>query len=159
MTTKKVKLSTWTKATAATAIILIGGVWAVAVFLFGSTSAALAFLDGERLLLDSQSKSFGTVDPGTEQIITYTLMNRTGHSVTLIGSRTSCGCTVAADLPLTIPDSSAHKVRISVNTTRLAGKFSASVRLFADDPKHSEIELKVQGWIRTPPTSTAAQLQ
>jgi hypothetical protein len=145
MKTIQVKLSTWTKATAAIGIILIVCVWIVAVLLFGSTSAALAFLDGERLLVDSRSKSFGTVDPGLDQSVRFSLTNWTGQPVTIVGFQASCSCTMATDLPLSIPDGGTRFVSVAVKTAKLTGDFVATVRLFTDASSLPEVRLRVAG--------------
>jgi hypothetical protein len=143
------RVSPWTKVTAALTAILIVGLAIVAITRFGSIPTALAYVAGERLLVDSPSKSFGTVDAGAEPVVPFTVQNRSDHAVKIIGARTSCTCTIVANLPMTIPPGGSLDVPISVKTSRLKGQVSVTVRVYSDDPRRAELVLNVEGFIRT----------
>ena len=61
---------------------------------FGSMSAALAYLRGDRLLVDESSRTIDDVQSGSEIVVRYGFTNWAAHPVKLLGMSSSCSCTV-----------------------------------------------------------------
>src|SRR5579875_2090125 len=119
--------------------------WAWATF--GTSSSALAYLSGRRLLVDAPSRSVGTLVEGQTRRIQFVIMNYTDHPIELVGAGSSCTCTMAEDLPLTIPVSGRRPITVAVKAGTKQGKFSESVAVFTDDRNHPSMYLKIKGYV------------
>jgi hypothetical protein len=145
----KITVSPWTITTIATTSGLLVALAAFAHAHFGSVSTALDYVSGERVLLDQTSKTFGTVDAGSTQVLQFVVMNKTDHPLNILGSKTSCGCTVVENLPMSIPAGSFKPVGVVVKTDSFKGQFNARIRLFSEEKDHPEINFEVRGYIRS----------
>ena len=112
---------------------------------FGSVSAGLARLRGDRLLLDAYSKSFGTIEAGQLGTVEFNLMNTSSGQVTVLGARSSCTCAAADDLPTVVPPRGRQSIRIHVRRDRLPGRVLEKVSLFTDEPSQPELVIRVEG--------------
>jgi len=108
---------------------------------FGSVAATLAYLGGERLLVDDLSKSVSGVKAGSPVVVRYTLTNLTGHPVTLVGKMASCSCTNIEGLPLTLAMSETRAVSATITLSKDKPDLSGTIRLFTDDLHTPEIAL------------------
>lgn len=70
--------------------VLAWGYWE-----FGSLANTLAYLNGERLLVDPESLSFGTGRRGEERDLHFAIRNWTGKDVEVLGAKSTCGCMAA----------------------------------------------------------------
>lgn len=142
------RLSPWTKTTVATTAILASALTLVAIVRFGSIPTALAYLSGERLLVAKSSKSFGAVEAGTQLEIPFEVMNHSDRTVTIVGARSSCDCTIASNLPSTIRPGGVGTVTVRIKTGRWRGNFSSTVTLYADDARRRSLALTIRGYVR-----------
>jgi hypothetical protein len=99
------------------------------------------------LLLKTHSRSVGTLVEGQTRRTGFVLMNFTDHPIKLIGARSSCTCTMAEDLPLTIPGSGSRPLTVAVHAGTNHGRFSETVELFTDDKNHPSVYLKILGYV------------
>jgi hypothetical protein len=112
---------------------------------FGSVSAALARLRGDRLLVDAYSKSFGSVVAGRLETVEFSLWNTASRPVTVLGARSSCTCAAADDLPMVVPSGGRRSIRIIVGRNPQPGAVSEHVTLFTDEPSQPQLALRVEG--------------
>ena len=119
---------------------------------FGSMSAALAYLRGERLLVDESSKTIDDVRSGSEIVVRYGFTNWAAHPVKLLGMSSSCSCTVVEDLPMTLAASETKAVSVKIKVDEGRPDFTGSIRVFTDDPRSPEIILSYSLRI-TPPSA------
>jgi len=108
---------------------------------FGSVPAALAYLRGERLLIDEPLQSISGVHPGSQIVVPYALTNLTGRPVKLVGMATSCSCSVIEELPIAIAAAETRMVAVTIKIAENRSDFSGSLQLFTDDPHSPEIDL------------------
>lgn len=116
---------------------------------FGSVSAALAYLRGERLLVAKPTKSVSAI-AGDRIALQYLLTNWTDHPISLIGAASSCTCTALESMPITL---SAFESRlVSANVTIEPGKpdFSGSIHLFTEGLQSREVVLSYAVRVRSP---------
>lgn len=109
----------------------------------GSTSNALAFLTGERLLADSYTKSFGVVASGDAKFLKFKLINVARTPIKIVGAKSSCSCTSVGTFPLTIPSGENREITVRFRSSR-AGSFISSIYLYTDYHDQPEIVLKCQ---------------
>ncbi len=115
---------------------------------FGSFPAMQDYLSGERLLVDSKSKTFGIVDQGIDQTVAFSLKNWTGRKIRVLGASSSCSCTMATNLPLEIGPDETELFKVVVHTTNISGNLTVFIRVFSDDSISPELILSVNGDIR-----------
>ena len=92
----------WSLGPTTVALIIGLGVAGLGVLRYGSLTAAIAYLQGYPVAVDTYSKSLGEIRVGEPACSAFALSNLIGKPVTIVGVKTSCGCMTASDLPLTI---------------------------------------------------------
>jgi hypothetical protein len=133
---------------AVTALLALPAGWAY--FSFGSVEAALAYLRGERISVQPALVDVGPGATGDLRETTVELVNRTDHAVRVIGGTRDCSCTVADDLPLTIPAKEWRTIRVKAAVPRGAGSFTREVRLLADDNGLRVVTFRMTGRVTGP---------
>ncbi|ADV61050.1 hypothetical protein Isop_0455 [Isosphaera pallida ATCC 43644] len=117
---------------------------------FGSIGVASAYLAGARLIPDTHSKSFGTIDRGTDGIVVFHLTNWKTQPITIVGAQSVCTCVATGDLPMTIPPGETRPLNVKLKTTlEDEGPVSQEILLFTDDRKHRTVGLRVSGVVRS----------
>jgi hypothetical protein len=116
---------------------------------FGSIPSAVAFARGDRLIPDAYAKSFGTVNAGADESVTFRLVNYKASPVTVLGGHSSCSCAGPADLPIRIPPKRGRPVKITIRTAGRAGRLSGKVTLYTDEPGQQTV-LSVSGYVIDP---------
>ena len=115
----------------------------------GSFGAGLAYLSGDRLLVDASSRSTGEVLIGEQAMLKFHLSNRSSTPITIFGAKSSCTCTATQDLPLTLPPSSVRTLRVTYRprpSTKF-GTFAETLRLYTDYPSQSTLPLAIVGHV------------
>jgi hypothetical protein len=128
------------------AALLILSVWGT--LRFGSFQNALAYVSGERLLVDSATKSFGSVESGIDQRIYFLVSNWSDRSISILGAGSQCAVTLTENLPLIIPPKSSRRVNVRLRTETKVGKVSESVRLYTDSAYRPELVIRVVGLVK-----------
>lgn len=115
---------------------------------FGSLSSALAYLNGERLLVDLGTLSFGTARRGEERDLQFTIRNRTGKEVKILGTRSTCGCMATAEkFPISIGNRGQQDLTIHVWLTGKDSAFEKRVDFYTDDDANPVVPVVVRGTI------------
>lgn len=115
---------------------------------FGSLASTLAYLNGESLLVDPGTLSFGTARRGDERDMHVMIRNRTGKAVKILGVKSTCGCMVTAEeFPLSIRDRGQQKLTIHVWLTGKDSLFEKRVDFYTDDEANPVIAAAVRGTI------------
>lgn len=118
---------------------------------FGSLSKGLAFAKGDRLFVDAPIKTIGALTPGEAKSVTFEVANLSGVPIIVLGAKSSCTCTTAEKLPLSIPAGARRPFQVAVRAGKQTGPLDASLRLFTDHPSKPLLILKVAGRITGPP--------
>ena len=123
--------------------VLAWGYWE-----FGSLANTLAYLNGERLLVDPEVISLGTAQRGEERDLHLTIRNRTGKDVEVLGAKSTCGCMgTAEEFPLSIADGSQRELTIHVWFTGNDSAFEHRVDFYTNDGTKPVIAVVVRGKI------------
>lgn len=103
--------------------------------------------------------SLGEVASTREMIAPFTLRNRAGKRMRILGYDGHCGprgCIDARGLPVDVPASGEAVVEIAVRTPAFAGPFRLSLTLFTDSPGQLRLPLYVEGSVRPAPDAREA---
>jgi len=113
----------------------------------GTLHAGLAYLSGDRLLVDADSKSTGEVQIGEQATLEFLLSNRSSKPITIFGAKSSCTCTATSDLPMTLPPSSAQTLLVTYRPRpgTKPGTYPESLRLYTDYPTQATLPLVLVG--------------
>ncbi|HZV04527.1 MAG TPA: DUF1573 domain-containing protein [Gemmataceae bacterium] len=113
---------------------------------FGSIASTLAYLNGERLLVDPGTLSFGTIRRGEERDLRVTIRNRTGKDVKVVGARSTCGCMASVErFPLSIADGDKQELTIHVEFIGKDSVFEKRIDYYTDDEAKPVIPVVVRG--------------
>jgi hypothetical protein len=119
---------------------------ASALFWFGSIGSALAYLGGDRLIVDAGSKSFGTLERGQVAAVIFQFTNMSKRPITVLGASSSCTCASVEDLPGTIAPAGGRQVKVVIRTNK-TGHVSEKLRVYVDCPGQSAIDIVVFGYV------------
>jgi Protein of unknown function (DUF1573) len=114
-------------------------------------------MSGQTLVVDSTTKSFGTVAPGEPITVSFELVNRGHESIRIVGSEANCTCIVPGDFPISVNRGERHVIRIAVNNPYLEGNnvsrhVNAQVSLLTTNVSQAQIPLTIKGEIRGEPS-------
>jgi hypothetical protein len=128
--------------------LLIAAVIAWGYWQFGSLSCTLAYLNGERMLVDPGMLSFGTARVGEDRDLHVTIRNQTGKDVKILGARSTCGCIAAVEkFPLSIVDGARQELTVHVWFTDKDSAFEKRVDYYTDAESNPVIAVAVRGTI------------
>ena len=139
------KTTSWLMLTFICTNIIVALVLVFAMMWFGSLASALAYLAGERLIVDTRSKSFGTIEMGKGATLTFHVTNYSGRPITILGSESSCSCVVTSDLPKRILPGERGDLRIDFRNRSLSGWISERATFFTDNPSQTRLILSIRG--------------
>ncbi len=123
--------------------VVLAAMLGTGVILYGSPSAALAKLRGEKLTVDRTTLDFGhgrTGDVLTQQV---TVTNHSEKPLRIIGGTADCSCITTTDLPVTIAPDESKSVSIvyKVPHTDQPGITNRQAILMTDCPKRPKLVL------------------
>jgi len=117
---------------------------------FGSAAAALAYVNGDRLLVDLSAKSLGDAPAGGRRTVRYALTNLSGRAVKILGARTSCSCAVVGGLPGELAAGETRAVEVAVTMPAISSDIRGGVDVYTDDPRQGTLKLVYTGRVVTP---------
>jgi len=112
----------------------------------GLPMIALAYLRGERLIIDPSVASLQVARMGEERSISFRVLNFTGRPVNLVGGTSNCVCVTIKDLPLEVPVGGSQSFAVTVRVGDKALNESAS--LITDFPAKPRLFFRVTGNVR-----------
>jgi hypothetical protein len=113
-------------------LIIAGGVAGVAHLRFGSLPSGLAYLRGERLLINPATTHLGQVTRGESADLHFRFTNFTGRPVRILGSQSSCTCLAVTELPVTIPSGDSLDVTVGVDFSSKGDEYRQVLTFFTD---------------------------
>ncbi|MBX6314539.1 MAG: DUF1573 domain-containing protein [Isosphaeraceae bacterium] len=125
--------------------IFLFGCVAWAYLRFGSITAALAYVRGDRLIADRYTPSFGRLEPGQSRDLVLHVTNLAARPITILGARTSCTCAAADGLPVTIQPGVKQPLKIRVWGKPKSGAVVEKLHFYTDDPAQPELIIQVVG--------------
>lgn len=114
------------------AAIVLGIVFAAAFLAFGSFAAALAWVRGERVVVEPLVTDLGTCELGERRIIQLRVANGDDAPVRIVGGTTTCNCVATQGLPVDIPIGEDRAVPVSVIVTGESREFVQTVTLYVN---------------------------
>lgn len=101
--------------------------------------------DAPKIKFEQTNYDFGTVKSGALVIYEYKFTNEGKEPLIIRKVKTGCGCT-ASDTPTeAIKAGQSSAIKISFNTRGRTGRQAQYIDVYCNDPKQSEIKLKIGG--------------
>lgn len=97
------------------------------------------------LSVDQPSYDFGSVAEGTVITHAFVLTNRGDATLTITGTRATCGCTTAALSKSSLAPGESVSLEARVDTTHFGGRISKQVYIDSNDPSTPSAVVLVQG--------------
>ena len=140
--------SVWILACCGGGGFLIAAALAWGYWEFGSLANTLAYLNGERLLVDPGALSLGTGRRGEERVVHFAIRNRTGKEVEILGAKSTCGCmAMAEEFPFSIANGNQRELTIHIGLTGKDSAFEKEIDFYTDDEAKPVIAVVVRGEI------------
>lgn len=124
-------------------------VWLVACVLMSSVLGSSARADWTQTVFPVKSHDFGTVAVAAKTEFRFPVVNTFTSDLHIRSVRESCGCTTAIIETATIAPGETGSILARFNTPTFRGKRGATLTVVIDKPFYSEIQLKVDGYIRS----------
>lgn len=144
------KSRVWLAVTLLLAGLALAGVAQRAVRELGSLAGALAFLNGDRLIPDAYTKSFGTAQAGPSASVVFNLANKSTRPIKIMGSRSSCTCMALDGLPAVVQAGSSLQLKVQVRPTARQRLVTGVVMLYPDYEGQPYVSLRVSGQFADP---------
>ena len=122
---------------------------ATACFLAMGASAPLAAQEWARKMFSETTYNFGTVARDAKVEHRFRIKNLYLDDIHVAGVRTSCGCTSPRVTKDTLKTHEEGEIIAHFNTDRFSGQRGATLTVAIDRPYHAEVQLRVDGFIRT----------
>ncbi len=110
----------------------------------GSVMIALAYLRGERLIIDPIVAFANDGLPGEEREILFRVLNFTDRPVKLLGANSSCTCASTKDLPLVIPPAESRMLSVTYRFSEAQSSLEEIVTLYTDDRQRSRLVVRIK---------------
>jgi hypothetical protein len=118
---------------------------AIALYSFGSFGSALAYLSGDRLIVDAYTRSVGVVSEGERHAVFFKLTNMSNQAIEILGATSSCTCLVVDQLPVVLPPHGVFQLRIGIRTKPRSSRIDERVRLITDREGQRHLDLRING--------------
>ena len=115
---------------------------------FGSFAGGVAFISGQRTILDREVLGLGSVRQGSSRTFRVSVRNLNSWDVKLLGANYSCTCSSLSGLPSTIPAGSMITLIAKINPRKKIGKLNESIVIFTDDPASRTLEIRIVGDVK-----------
>ncbi len=112
---------------------------------FGSITAAVHVVNGEPLVVDATTKSFGESPSGGRIPVAFQLTNHGSEPIRVVGSRVDCSCIVLDDKPFQIDPGASRSFEFTMGLPTEPQKVRRTLSLFTDVPRQQQIDLVVVG--------------
>jgi uncharacterized protein (DUF58 family) len=127
------------------ALVLLGIGWLE----FGSPARAVAFLRGERLLIEPPGVQLGLGIPGQKRTVHFVVTNLDSFPVRIVGSSTACTCVSVDNLPVEIAAGGTKQVVVNVTFPKQP-EFNQDVLFFTDSRRQPRLIASVSGSVSEP---------
>lgn len=114
-----------------------------------SAAATVSGQDWARKMFEEPSFKFGTVARGAKAEHRFVFKNLYEEDVHVASVRSSCGCTTPTVSKDTLKTFEKGEIIATFNTRSFLGSKSATVTVTFDKPFYAEVQLQVEGYIRS----------
>lgn len=122
--------------------------FAAVLLAVAQTSTASAQAWAEKMFTET-NHNFGSVARGALVEHNFVIKNVYGEDIHVVGVRSSCGCTTPRVLKDTLKPNEQTSVVAHFNTDTHSGQRGAKLTVTFDKPYYAEVQLQVNGYIRT----------
>lgn len=130
------------------AMLMVLVVYSISVF--GSVERSLRYLAGERIFIDSPSKTVGQLDQSDSRAVSFRISNLSRDPVEIIGANLSCTCLVTDELPIAIGPRKTKDFHVRVEPKGKTGRIKEKVVLFTTRNTERIIPLEIVGDVSSP---------
>ena len=92
----------------------------------------MAYLQGDLVYIAPSFTDIGLANPHEKRLLRIQVINRSPHSLKVIGGTVACNCMVVNNLPLLIPANGSAEIEINININNQSGMFGYAFQLFTD---------------------------
>ncbi|RNC65256.1 MAG: DUF1573 domain-containing protein [Desulfuromonadales bacterium] len=121
-------------------------------------AAALPALAAPTISVEKPVLDFGTIPQGKKINHVFTLKNTGDAPLTIIRTKTSCGCTVANVSTKTIEPGKSGELKTTFDSASFGGKISKTITIETNDPATPAYTLTIKGTINEDLVVTPRQL-
>ena len=138
-------VSSWVRHSQRSLLTLVSGFCVASILCTGIAQAA-TWADGA---FPVKTHDFGTVAVAAKTEFMFPVVNNSQSTMHLSSVRASCGCTTPTILSNYLQPGQTGYIKAQFNTKTFRGKKGATVTVVIDQPQYAEVQLKVDGYIRS----------
>ena len=122
----------------------------IAAILLGLAPAPAQANDwAKRLFTGERNHNFGTVARAAKTEHLFEMTNAFKETIHIASVRASCGCSTPTIIKDTLATSEKGGIHVRYNTRTFTGRRGATITVVIDQPYHAEVQLHVNGYIRS----------
>lgn len=106
-------------------LILLGTHW-----YFGSLSNAVAYLNGDKVGIDTRVFDLGTVETNKRLQVEFKLVNLQDEPLELVGANAECSCILPPEMPITLTPFTTTSITFSFHAPPTAQQFEQQIDLY-----------------------------
>jgi hypothetical protein len=137
----------WVLACLGGGLLPLAGLLAWGCWELGSLANVLAYVQGERLLVDPATCLFGTAPRGEERELHATIRNKTDRTIQILGARMNCTCMTTDEFPVSIAPGGRHDLTIRVFLGGKEPPFEKRIDYYTDCDAKPSLAVLVRGQI------------
>jgi hypothetical protein len=127
----------------------LGLVCASVIFVHGVTAVVADAATWADSAFPIKTHDFGTVAVAAKTEFSFPVINHSQSPMHLSSVRASCGCTTPTIQTHYLQPGQTGYIKTKFNTDTFRGKKGATVTVVIDQPQYAEVQLKVDGYIRS----------
>lgn len=117
----------------------------IILLIFALTAVAIPALAAPSLTVDRPIFDFGSIAQGKKVDHTFTLKNRGDMPLSILRTRTSCGCTVANVSTKTVEPGKSAELKTTFDSASFSGNITKTITVETNDPANPTYTLTVKG--------------
>lgn len=100
--------------------------------------------DGPRIRFDSTTHDFGALRSDQKSAVDWIFHNDGDAPLTILRTRSSCGCTVSVADETPVPPGASGKIRVEFDPAGLQGDIKRTLAVSSNDPRQGVVKLTVR---------------
>ncbi len=122
---------------------------AIAIFVVMVSAAPSSGQEWAKKLFTDFKHDFGTVATASKVDHTFEMVNPFKETIHIASVRASCGCSTPTITKNSLKTWEKGGINVRYNTRTFTGKKGATITVVIDQPFYAEVQLRVDGYIRT----------
>ena len=95
--------------------------------------------DEKTYILCPEHLYLGKREPGSEEVLTFYIVNLSHKEISVVGEESSCSCTLAENIPITVPPKEAAEIKVRVRYPKDEETYDQGISFMVTTEKYLEM--------------------